>query len=682
MISSLSTSVGCGVFFLAVSLTRIATPTEIVPEGFGAGSKGGSGGQVLKVSTLADDGPGSLRAALAVPGPRVIRFGVEGTIELRRPLVVRHGRLTLDGTTPDGNSITVARHGIWFLAKSSDIILHNLRLRLAEGGANGDGMLFNGEHERVLIDHCSVMWAADENIDTWGRVSDLTCQWTIIAEGQRYGDHQKGKHSMGWLCGRDNDRFTIHHCLFAHNADRSPLLSAGTFDLVNNVVYNWAGGSNATKILNGAQVNVVGCSFLRGAESGGGGVIWLSDRAPPTRAYVFGNVTPFAKTGGEDPRLSVQSGSVFPVPSSRLAANPFEAPAVTTQAASRAFELVLEQAGPLQRDTDERRVIQEVRDRSGHVGRRNEEVDTADRLHGRIPTDQLDALAKKFAGRIGFFVRDLASGAEYGWNSDRRFPPASVIKLPVMIELYRQAAAGRLDLDEKFRLPADISTHGTGRLKAKDPTVELRLREYADLMIKHSDNMATDFIIRTVTTEATNRFLDEQGLRNTRVSLELGRWHYIVCGLGGLPITPENDLRLIEQIRGGRMDNEGLGYSDSLENNVCAPRDTVLLLERLYQGRLTGEQQTQVILDSMRASTHKRTIARYVRDGIKVANKYGGSQRIAADAGIVEIPGRPLAIACFALANDPTDRTGRNILAEMSHQAIRALAPNAVKATE
>ncbi len=665
-------------FFVVAAVSGTAFCADITPEGFGASSQGGRGGKVFTVTTLADDGPGSFREALAIKEPRIIRFGVAGTIELRKPAVARSGHVTIDGTTPSGKSITIAKYGVWFLDEASDIVLHNLRLRPTEGRASGDGLLFNGRNERVLIDHCSIMWATDENVDTWGRVRNLTCQWSIIAEGLRYGDHQKGKHSMGWLCGRRNDRFTIHHCLFAHNADRSPLLSGGTFDLVNNVVYNWSGGSNAVKLLNGAKANVVGCSILPGPESGGGGVIYLNRKEPAAQVFVSGNVTPFAKTGQDDPRRSVQAGSVFPAPASQIRGTPFEAPAVKTQPAGEAFELVLAKAGPLKRDADEKRVVQEVRERSGHVGRRNEEVSVADRVHGRFPTDQLDAVAEKFNGRIGFFVRDLSSGADYGWNSDERFPPASVIKLPVMIELYRQAADGRLDLDEKLRLPNDISTHGTGVLKQKTAPVELPLREYADLMMIHSDNMATDFIIRTVSTDATNRFLDQQGFPNTRVSLELGRWHYIVCGIADLPITTENDAKLIEQIRSGRMDNDGLGYSDSLKNNVCAPRETVLLLERLYAGQLTSEEHKEAILNPMRSSTHKDTIARYVKDGVKVANKYGGSQRIAADAGIVEIPGRPIAIACFALASDPADRSGRNVLAEMCHLAIQALAPDAV----
>lgn len=675
----LAIGVWAGLLGLVPLIPSVALSADLKPEGFGTASQGGAGGKVLTVTTLADDGPGSFRAALANKEPRVIRFDVEGIIELRQPVVARHGRVTIDGTTPTENSITIAKHGIWFLDQSSDIILHNLRLRPTEGKANGDGLLFNGQNERVLIDHCSVMWGTDENIDTWGHVKDLTCQWTIIAEGQRYGDHQKGKHSMGWLCGRRNDRFTIHHCLFAHNADRSPLLSGGTFDLVNNVVYNWAGGSNAVKLLDGAQANVVGCSILPGPESGGGGVIYLSRKEPAARVFASGNVTPFAKTGNEDPRSSVQAGRVFPAPDSQIEKKPFKAPAVMTQSADAAFELVLKNAGPLRRDADEKRVVQEVRERSGHVGRRNEEVNVADRLHNRFPKHELDAAAKKFAGRIGFFVRDLASGADYGWNPDERFPPASVIKLPVMIELYRQAADGRLDLDKRLRLPADISTHGTGVLKKKNRPVELPVREYADLMMIHSDNMATDFIIRTVSTETTNRFLDAQGLRNMRVSLELGRWHYIVCGIPDLPITIENDARLTEQIKAGRMDNDGLGYSDSLKNNVCAPRETVLLLERLYKGQLTNEKHKQAILDPMRASTHKDTIARHVQEGIQVANKYGGSQRISADAGIVEIPDRPIAIACFALAKDQADRSGRDVLAEMCRLAITALAPDAVE---
>ena len=648
------------------------------PEGFGAKSKGGAGGKQITVTTLADHGPGSLRDALAAKEPRVISFSVEGTIRLEKPIIVRYGRVTVDGSTAPGQGVTVVNNGLWFLDKSSDIILRHLRVRATTGGGSGDGLLFNGDNARVLIDHCSLMWATDENLDTWGRVKDLTCQWTIIAEGQQYGDHQKGKHSMGWLCGRSNDRFTIHHCLFAHNGDRNPLISSGTFDLVNNVIYNWSGGSNATKLVNGARANVVNCTFLAGAESGGGGVIWLNPNEPKSKVHVAGNVTPFAPTGKEDPRRSVQEAK-FPASQDVISKSRFDAPRVATQSAQEALRLVLERAGPKVRDVDERRIVQEVREQTGHVGRRNEAVNVRDRLQVSFPKDQLDALAKSFAGRLGFYAKDVVGGAEYSWNPDQRFPPASVIKLPVMIELYRQVESGALKLDAKKSLPNDISTHGTGVLKGKDAPVQLPMREYCRLMMIHSDNMATDLVIRTVGKAAANRFLDEQGMKSTRVSLELGRWHYVVVGMNDVAISRANDVRLIERMKAGKFDNDGLGYSGSLKNNVCGPRDTGLLLERLHLGELANKRHTAEMLDLMRASTHKQTIAKYVKPGIRVANKYGGSQRIAADAGIIELPDRPIVIAAFALSHDASDRSGRAILAHMSRLAIAAVDPESVK---
>jgi len=286
-------------------------------------------------------------------------------------------------------------------------------------------------------------------------------------------------------------------------------------------------------------------------------------------------------------------------------------------------------------------------------------------------------MASRFGGKIGFYAENLADGAGYSWNGDQRFPPASVIKLPVMIELYRQAAAGSLDLDAKEALPQDISTHGSGVLKRREGPVALTLREYCRLMMVHSDNMATDLVMRKVGLEAVNRFLRELGLKNTRASMELGRWHYLIVGLANAPVSRENDDRILEHMRAGKYD-DGLGYSDSPDNNVCGPRDIGSLLARLYGGDLASRNATAEMLDLMRASTHKRTIAKYVKEGIRVANKYGGSRRIAADAGIVELPQGPVVIAAFALSDDPSDRSGRETLARMARLAVAAVDPNAV----
>ncbi|MEO1996047.1 MAG: hypothetical protein ABGZ17_12305 [Planctomycetaceae bacterium] len=61
---------------------------------------------------------------------------------------------------------------------------------------------------------------------------------------------------------------------------------------MNNVIYNWSAGSNATQLFNGAKANVINCAFLPGGESRGGGVIGLSDKQSASRVFVAGMIEP------------------------------------------------------------------------------------------------------------------------------------------------------------------------------------------------------------------------------------------------------------------------------------------------------------------------------------------------------------------------------------------------------
>jgi pectate lyase len=322
---------------------------------------------VIEVTNLNNHGPGSLRAALAASGPRVIGFGVEGTIELESPLVVTEGQVTLDGETAPGEGITLRHHGIHFRGDCKDIIVRHLRIRVTTGGSSGDCLLFwgldGGTVERVLVDHCSLMGATDENVNTWGQVRDVTLQWTIIAEG-------RPPHSMGWLSGKSSDRITIHHCLFANNADRSPRIAGGLYDVVNNVIYNWS-HHNASKIGEAARVNFVNNTFVAGPQSTTTeGCILPEDPDQGTRLYLAGNITPLTPTGAEEQWLNVTywepaDGKWIehrPAPEIFRAAQSFPVTAVITQSAQESLRRVLAQGGPKVRDAEDLRVIRQVRE--------------------------------------------------------------------------------------------------------------------------------------------------------------------------------------------------------------------------------------------------------------------------------------------------------------------------------
>jgi len=354
------------------------TPQEAAPvgppEGFGATARGGEGGRVITVTTLADSGPGSLREALAAPGPRIIRFGVEGAIDLESKIRVTNGQVTVDGSTAPGNGITIRGYVIQFVGDCDDIILRHLRVRTLYGAEEGDCLCFWGKDggtvERVLIDHCSLMWATDEVVNTWGEVRDLTCQWTIIAEAQL-------PHSKAWLSGVGSDRVTIHHCLLAQNADRNPKLEGGTYDVANNVIYNWK-VNNAAKIETGAHVNLRDNVFIPGPDSASAkGCVFLDGLAQGTQVFLQGNVSPFSPTGAEEqwPLATYyeQVGGKWieqrPAPDAFRVQRPFAVGPVTTQPAAEAYDLVLARAGAQVRDADDLRVIEAVKTRTGNVGR-------------------------------------------------------------------------------------------------------------------------------------------------------------------------------------------------------------------------------------------------------------------------------------------------------------------------
>lgn len=102
--------VGWVLFF--VCLAQVQAASTMIPafsgaEGYGVYSEVGRGGKVLHVTTLEDKGPGSLRWAVELEGPRTIVFGVSGTIELKGELTIRNPFITIAGQTAPANGICI-----------------------------------------------------------------------------------------------------------------------------------------------------------------------------------------------------------------------------------------------------------------------------------------------------------------------------------------------------------------------------------------------------------------------------------------------------------------------------------------------------------------------------------------------------------------------------------------------
>ncbi len=226
--------------------------------GWAAAARGGRGGHVERVTTLAASGPGSLAAALAQKGPRLVVFEVGGVIDLgRSTLAIVEPFVTVAGQTAPAPGITLIRGGI--RVATHDVVIEHLRVRPGEAenpkrsGWEPDGIATGSGAHDVVVDHCSVSWAVDENLsasgerfhgvepDEWraGTTQRVTFSHNIVAEGLSDSSHRKGEHSKGSLIHDNVGGALIYANLYASNVERNPFFKGGARGaVVNNFIAN------------------------------------------------------------------------------------------------------------------------------------------------------------------------------------------------------------------------------------------------------------------------------------------------------------------------------------------------------------------------------------------------------------------------------------------------------------
>lgn len=361
-------------------------------------TEGGGDGHEIAVTTLADDGPGSLRWAISTGGKRRIVFKVAGEIWLKSTLLIKSPYLTIAGETAPSPGITLmGDRGI--RVRTHDVILRHLRIRVGalptgSPSDNRDAISIDGDPKgndpayNVLVQNCSLAWSIDELLQVWGAGNhSIAIRDSIFSEALRRSLHPKGDHSMGVIIGPKTRDILVAGNLFAHNSHRNPVIHGGAHALVvNNLIYN-------------PQFNAVHFyPYKRQPEPTVAAVIGNSVIAGPSsrpQLGVFGKgVNPGSMIFFQD-NMSSGTEAFDLKPSEKhenpelLSALPTELPAYSQIPASDVEASVLAKAGarPDDRDAVDRRIIDEVRSRTGQV--RDRPVDE------RLWTEEAEAEARE-----------------------------------------------------------------------------------------------------------------------------------------------------------------------------------------------------------------------------------------------------------------------------------------------
>ncbi|MGH7026399.1 pectate lyase family protein [Brevundimonas sp.] len=363
--------------------------------GWAASTPGGRGGRIVRVTTLAGEGPGSLRAALEAEGPRIVVFEVGGVIDLkRRDIRVANPFLTIAGQTAPEPGITLIRGGISL--RTHDVIVRHIRIRPGADGAapksgwEVDGLTTSGAHD-VIVDQCSFSWATDENLSASGPRfdgGDTAEQWrqhtsrritfsrNIVAEGLSNASHAKGEHSKGTLIHDNATQVLIVGNLYAHDHERNQLFKGGVHAVTaNNLIYN-PGNRCMHYALNASewgdhpwevgQLSIVG-NVVRGGPSTRADLPFLIvEGQGDLDIYVLDNPARHA-----DGRVMQEVGIISDREPkiTRLAAPPHWPMGFQARPSDQVEAWVMAEAGarPWARDAVDRRILEEVRSGTGRI---------------------------------------------------------------------------------------------------------------------------------------------------------------------------------------------------------------------------------------------------------------------------------------------------------------------------
>lgn len=224
-------------FILAVAALTATAQAPAFPgaEGHGRYTTGGRGGNVIHVTTLADNGndknptAGSLRAAVQGSDKKIIVFDVGGVIALKSDLKIG-ANTTILGQTAPAPGITLRYYTL--LYDGNNIVVRFIRSRRGEEKDVNDGAdaTWTRNKTGIMLDHCSFSWSIDEVASFYDN-NNFTMQWCTIGESLVDAGHGKGAHGYGGIWGGKLASF--HHNLICHVKNRSPRF--------NGARYNWTG---------------------------------------------------------------------------------------------------------------------------------------------------------------------------------------------------------------------------------------------------------------------------------------------------------------------------------------------------------------------------------------------------------------------------------------------------------
>src|SRR5215213_6885774 len=238
-----------------------------------------------------------------------------------------------------------------------------------------------------------------------------------------------------------------------------------------------------------------------------------------------------------------------------------------------------------------------------------------------------------YHGVAGLYVWDLDRDYGYGIRPDEEFFTASIIKVPIMVAVYRKVDEGELNFSQKTEIKEEDWAAGAGWLQWEKAGTKQTVGDLLLLMMTQSDNVAANALVRTVGgPEQVNKVARSMGAEDTLV------YQKVSSERGAVP---------------------------SLDNR-STPRDMVAMMRQIAQGKAASEKSCGYMIDLMHEDRLDWWLDAGLPQGVDAANKAGWLYKVYDEVGIVEDDDRRYVIAILSKHGTADVYEGQDLIKALS----------------
>jgi len=228
--------------------------------------------------------------------------------------------------------------------------------------------------------------------------------------------------------------------------------------------------------------------------------------------------------------------------------------------------------------------------------------------------NKITSILSPVAGTFAVSAQEMRTKEKISINENLVFKSASVIKVPILVELFCRRDEGGLSLDDIIELKDEHKVEGSGVLKELHAGLRFTVLDLVTLMIVVSDNTATNMLIDRLEIESVTGRMRSFGLKDTVLARKMYDWEQAALG----------------------------------KENLCTPMDIALLLKLMAEGRISSKSTSMEMLEIMAKQQCRERIPLLLPEGVRVANKTGSLTGVTHDVAVVTAPGHEYVLVIMA----------------------------------